>query len=83
MVVISLVLLLKLTLTAKGYDVVFDRELEIVPVHARQLGFEHNLIFVLVDVDARIPGAPADSFLPEPSGKVSGEKAVHLFLQTA
>jgi hypothetical protein len=68
MVVVGFVLLFKLTLAPKSYDVVFNRELEIIPVHTRQFRFEHDLIFVLVNVNTRIPSAPADSLFPEPSG---------------
>ena len=52
-------------------------------VHSRQFRLKHDLILVLVDVDAGIPGAPANSLFPEPSGQVSRKQAVHLLLQTA
>src|SRR6266540_3578379 len=83
MVVIGLVLLFKLPLATKRYDVILHRQLEIFSTHSRQFRLKDDMILVLVDVHTRIPGASADALLPEASRKVRREKAIYLLLKAA
>src|ERR671912_778512 len=64
-VVVRLFLLLEAALAAQRQHVVLDRQLEVFAVHAGQFGFEHDLVFVLVDVHARRPGAAREALLAE------------------
>jgi hypothetical protein len=83
MIVVAVILLLELPLTAKSYDVVLDRELEILPIHSRKFSFEHDLFLVFVYVYAGIPGAAANPFFAEAAGKIGREEAVNLLLKAA
>src|SRR5688500_6741282 len=81
-VVVRLVALLEAALAAQRQHVILDRQLEVLPVHAGQLGFEHDLVLVLVDVHARHPSAAGDALVAEGARDVAGEKAIHLILQS-
>jgi hypothetical protein len=80
MIVVRILFLLKLTLASKSDDVVLNSQLEIILFHARELSFKHDLILVLIDVNAGVPGAASNSFLAEAAGKVGREQAIHFFL---
>ena len=58
----------KVTFTSKRNSVVFDREIKVIPIHARQFSFEHDVIFVLVNIDAWAPGSTGDALLVKIAG---------------
>src|SRR6185369_5341972 len=68
MVVVSLIRLFKLALTAEGNDIVLNREIEIFLFHSRKLGLEHDLVLVLIDVNAGRPCATANALIAESAG---------------
>ena len=82
MVVVRLVLLLEAPLAPERQDVVLDGQLEVLPVHSGQLGFENDLVLVLVDVNVRRPSAARDALLAEGAGEARREEAVDLVLQS-
>ena len=57
MIIFGLVLLLELTLATQRNDIILYRQLEVVPIHSGQLSFKHDVILVLINIDAGIPGA--------------------------
>src|SRR5687768_11228694 len=68
MVAVSLIRLLKCSLTTQSDHVVFDREVKVFLFHAGEFGFENDLILVLIDVDAGSPGATANTLVAERTG---------------
>ena len=64
-VIVAVVCLFEASLTAECNDVVFDAQFEIVTIHSRKFRFQDYLIFVLVDVYVRVPGAAANAFVTE------------------
>src|SRR6185295_11376222 len=60
-----------------------DRQVKVLAVHARQLGFEHDLVLVLIDVHIGVPGSPGDAFVVEGSGHIAGKKTIYFLLETS
>src|SRR3954468_18814790 len=81
MIVIRVVSLLKLAFATKRDDVVFNGQIEVFALHAREFSFKDNLVFVLIDIDARVPCSSANPLLAETTRKICGKEPIHLFLQ--
>src|SRR5207249_10503239 len=82
-IVVRIVLLLEMALAAERDGVVFDRQVKILALHPWQLSLEHNLIFVLIDIHARAPGASRNSFFIKGTRHVAGEQSIYFFLKTS
>src|SRR5947209_10370872 len=80
-VVVRIVLFLESALAAQRDDVVLYAQIKVFSFHARQLGFEHNLILVLVDVHAGVPSAARYAFVIEGAREVVREETVDFILQ--
>src|SRR5205809_4500125 len=81
MIVVGVFFLFKVALAAKSDDVVFDRNVEILALHARQFSLQHDLILVLIDVNIRTPGSASNAFVVESPGKISRKQTIYLFLE--
>jgi hypothetical protein len=55
MVIVGFILLLEATLTTQSENVVPKREMDVLKVHARQVGLNNDPVLVLIDVHGRIP----------------------------
>src|SRR5262249_16266401 len=67
----------------KRNHIVLDRQIEIFSVHPRKLGLEHDLVFVFVNIYARMPRSARNSFIIECPSNVAGKKPVHFILKTS
>src|ERR1700749_1111406 len=82
MVVVRLFLLLETPLAAQGQNVVLDGQLEVLAVHAGKLGFDDDLVLVLVYVNVRRPGAARYPLVAERGRETGREEPVNLVLQS-
>src|SRR5436190_14009025 len=83
MVVVLIGLLFKFALAGEREYVVLERKVEILSFHARQLGFEHERVFVLKNIDSRAPCPAKKLFAIARNGSNACKNAVHLILETA
>src|SRR6267143_2161395 len=70
MIIIRVLVFFELSLTTQGDHIVFDRQLKVFPFHSGQFGFQHDVVLILINVDAGIPGAASNAFFAEASGQV-------------
>src|SRR5205085_1344366 len=73
----------ELTFAAERDHVILDRQIKVFPIHAREFRFQHNLLFVLIDVHAGTPGPSRNAFFVERARDTASEKPVHFFLQSS
>src|SRR5581483_214613 len=81
MIVVRFVFLFEMTLTSKRDDVVLDREIEILALHARQLSFQHDVIFIFVNVNAGTPRTTRDALVVEAASDVARKEAIDFLLK--
>jgi hypothetical protein len=80
MIIITLVLFFEATFASESYDIILDREVEILALHARQFCFENYLVLVFINVHTGIPSSSSNAFVIVGSREIGGKKAIDLVL---